>query len=132
MTPPDPIREHCLYLDHAAACPLPRPVAEAMRQRIADQERTGFDNYQEWRNHHLTCRHLGSQLIGCRPEDISIVRSTSEGLSMVAEGWLEKADQVLVGERSSRPTSPRGFTSRARASRVRYPQVDGRVDPNRS
>ena len=130
--PEFPIREHCLYLDHAAACPLPRPVAEAMRQRIADQERSGFDNYQDWRNHHLTCRHLGSQLIGCGPEDISIVRSTSEGLSLVAEGltW-KKADQVLVGEEEfAANAAPWLHLARKGVKVVRYPQADGRVDPD--
>ena len=96
--PDFPIREHCLYLDHAAVCPLPRPVAEAMRQRITEQEPTGHENYREWGNNHLSCRHLGSQLLGCEPDDISIVRSTSEGLSLIAEGltWKRK-DEVLVG-----------------------------------
>jgi selenocysteine lyase/cysteine desulfurase len=73
--PEFPIREHALYLDHAAVCPLPRPVAEAMRRRITDQECTGYEMHREWRNNQLACRHLGSQLVGCAPEDISIIRS---------------------------------------------------------
>ena len=72
-----PVREHALYLDHAAVCPLPRPVAEAMRRRITEQEEAGHENYREWQNNHLSCRHLGSRLIGCSPDDISIVRSQS-------------------------------------------------------
>ena len=129
--PEFPIREHCLYLDHAAVCPLPRPVAEAMRQRIADQERTGLDNHEQWRNNQLTCRHMGSQLIGCGPEDISIIRSTSEGLSMVAEGlsW-KKGDQVLVGEEEfAANAAPWLHLARKGVRVVRYPQADGRVDP---
>jgi selenocysteine lyase/cysteine desulfurase len=129
--PEFPIREHCLYLDHAAVCPLPRPVAEAMRKRIADQEHTGLDNFEGWRNDHLTCRHIGGQLIGCGTEDISIIRSTSEGLSMVAEGlgW-KKADQVLVGEEEfAANVAPWLHLARKGVKVVRYPQVDGRVDP---
>jgi selenocysteine lyase/cysteine desulfurase len=129
--PEFPIREHCLYLDHAAVCPLPRPVAEAMRQRITDQERTGLDAEHEWRNHRLTCRHLGSQLIGCAPADLSIIRSTSEGLSLIAEGlsW-KKADQVLVGEEEfAANAAPWLHLSRKGVKVVRYPQADGRVDP---
>ena len=126
-----PVREHALYLDHAAVCPLPTPVAEAMRQRITEQEQAGHENYREWQNHHLSCRHFGSQIIGCEPDDISIVRSTSEGLSLIAEGldWA-KGDEVLVGsEEFAANAAPWLGLARRGVKIVRYPQPDGRVDP---
>jgi selenocysteine lyase/cysteine desulfurase len=129
--PEFPVREHALYLDHAAVCPLPRPVAEAMRQRITEQEETGYDNYKEWRNNHLSCRHLGSQLAGCTPEDISIIHSTSEGLSLIAEGldWSE-GDEVLVGnEEFAANVAPWLGLTRRGVNVVRFPQPDGRIDP---
>ena len=97
--PEFPIRESCLYLDHAAVCPLPFPVADAMRQRITGQEQTGYASFEEWRNATLACRHLGAQIIGCDAEDVTIVTSTSAGLSTVAEGldW-SPGDEVLVGD----------------------------------
>ena len=126
-----PVREHALYLDHAAVCPLPRPVAEAMRQRITEQEEAGHENYREWRNHHLSCRHLGSRLIGCSPDDISIVRSTSEGLSLIAEGLgLTRKTEVLVGnEEFAANVSPWLGLERRGVKVVRFPQPDGRVNP---
>jgi selenocysteine lyase/cysteine desulfurase len=129
--PEFPIREHALFLDHAAVCPLPRPVAEAMRRRITEQEETGYDNYKEWQNNHLSCRHLGSQLAGCAPDDISIVRSTSEGLSLIAEGLVwSKGDEVLVGgEEFAANVSPWLALERRGVKVVRFPQADGRVDP---
>jgi len=129
--PEFPVRENCLYLDHAAVCPLPRPVAEAMRQRITDQEQTGHEKYREWRNNHLSCRHLGSQLIGCDPDDLSIIRSPSEGLSLIAEGltW-KKGDQILVGEEEfAANVAPWLHLSRRGIKVVRFPQPDGRIDP---
>ena len=129
--PEFPVSEHALYLDHAAVCPLPRPVAEAMRQRITEQEETGYDNYKEWRNNHLSCRHLGSQLAGCTPDDISIIRSTSEGLSLIAEGldWNE-GDEVLVGtEEFAANVAPWLGLARRGVNVVRFPQPDGRIDP---
>ncbi|MFV2073760.1 MAG: aminotransferase class V-fold PLP-dependent enzyme [Thermoanaerobaculales bacterium] len=128
--PEFPIREHGLYLDHAAVCPLPKSVAEAMRRRIEEQELTGHKHYREWRNHYLTCRHFGSQLIGCDPDDVSIVRSTSEGLSMIAEGldWVE-GDEVLVGEEEfAANASPWLGLARRGVTVTRYPQPDGRID----
>jgi selenocysteine lyase/cysteine desulfurase len=129
--PEFPVREHALYLDHAAVCPLPRPVAEAMRQRITEQEETGYENYKKWRNNHLSCRHLGSQLAGCAPDDISIIRSTSEGLSLIAEGldWNE-GDEVLVGnEEFAANVAPWLGLARRGVNVVRFPQPDGRIDP---
>ena len=129
--PEFPVREHALYLDHAAVCPLPSQVAEAMRRRITEQEQAGHENYREWQNHHLSCRHLGSQLIGCEPDDISIIRSTSEGLSLIAEGLqLSKRDEVAVGrEEFAANVSPwLGLAPRG-VKIVRFPQPDGRIDP---
>ncbi len=126
-----PVREQMLYLDHAAVSPLATPVAEAMRQRITEQEQRGYELASEWRNHALGCRHLGSQLIGCQADDVTIVRSTSEGLSLIAQGldW-EKGDQVLVGsEEFAANVAPWLALARRGVSIVRYPQHDGRVDP---
>ena len=130
--PDFPIREHVLYLDHAAVCPLARPVAEAMRQRIADQETSGYERYSEWRNLTLTCRHLGAQLIGCEPDDVSLIKSTSDGLSLIAEGldW-NAGDRVLVGEEEfAANVAPWLNLERFGVEVVRYPQPDGRVDPD--
>lgn len=130
--PEFPIRESCLYLDHAAVCPLPRSVAEAMRRRIADQQDTGYAKLEEWRNAELGCRHLGGQILGCPPDDISIIRSTSEGLSLIAEGltW-DRGDEVLVGDEEFAANVAPWLNLRSRGvAVVRVPQPDGRIDPD--
>jgi selenocysteine lyase/cysteine desulfurase len=129
--PDFPVREHALYLDHEAVCPLPTSVSDAMRRRIGEQEQTGHAMYREWQNNHLSCRHLGSQLIGCESDDISIVRSTSEGLSLIAEGldWA-KGDEVVIGsEEFAANVAPWLGLARRGVKVVRYPQPDGRIDP---
>lgn len=129
--PEFPIRESCLYLDHAAVCPLPFPVAEAMRRQVTDQQLTGYANFKEWRNASLACRHLGGQLLGCDAEDVSLIRSTSEGLSLIAEGldWSD-GDEVLVGEEEFAANVAPWLNLGARGVRVvRYPEPDGRIDP---
>ncbi len=128
--PAFPVREQGLYLDHAAVAPLPRPVADAMRRRVEDQELHGHETAEEWRHAHLACRHLGAQLIGCETEDISLVRSTSEGLSLVAQGldWGD-GDEVLVGEEEFAANVAPWLALERRGVRVvRYPQPDGRVE----
>ena len=129
--PEFPIRESCLYLNHAAVCPLPFPVAEAMRRQVTDQQLTGYANSKEWRNSELSCRHLGGQALGCDPEDISIIRSTSEGLSLIAEGLSWKnGDEVLVGDEEFASNVAPWLNLQSRGVRViRFQQPDGRVDP---
>jgi len=129
--PEFPIRESCLYLNHAAVCPLPFPVAEAMRRQVTDQQLTGYANFDEWRNASLACRHLGGEMLGCPASDISIIRSTSEGLSLIAEGltW-SPGDEVMVGEEEfAANVAPwLNLTNRGVAV-IRLPQPDGRLDP---
>ncbi|MCD4748209.1 MAG: aminotransferase class V-fold PLP-dependent enzyme [Thermoanaerobaculales bacterium] len=131
--PDFPIRERCLYLDHAAVCPLPRPVADAMRRRIEDQELGGHTLEKNWVNSTLSCRHVGAELIGCAPEDISLIRSTSEGLSLIAEGltWKE-GDEVLLGEEEFAANAAPWLNLKNRGVKiVRFSQPSGRTDPAR-
>ncbi len=129
--PEFPVREHHLYLDHAAVAPLPRRVAEAMHRRIDEQVREGWLGHDRWRQHAMTCRHLTAELVGMTPEDVALVRSTSEGLSLVAQGltWRE-GDEVLVGEEEfAANVAPWLLLERRGVRVIRYPQPDGRVDP---
>ena len=129
--PEFPVREHCLYLNHAAVAPLPRPVAEAMRARIADHESHGAAHWDHWQESELAIRSLTGELLACSPGDVSLVRSTSEGLSLIAQGFnWRRGDAVLVGaEEFAANVSPflalrgRGVTVR------RIPTPAGRVDP---
>ncbi len=128
--PEFPIRESCLYLNHAAVCPLPFPVAEAMRRQVTDQQLTGYANSKEWHNSELACRHLGGQMLGCDSSAISIIRSTSEGLSLIAEGldW-NTGDEVLVGEEEFAANVAPWLNLRKRGVRVvRFQQPDGRIN----
>jgi selenocysteine lyase/cysteine desulfurase len=130
--PEFPIRESCLYLDHAAVCPLPFPVAEAMRRRVTCQEQTGYEDFEEFRNARLACRHLGGEIMGCPAQDITIVGSTSGGLSIIAEGlrW-QQGDEVLVGDEEFAANVAPWLNLADHGVRVvRYPQPDGRIDPD--
>ncbi len=127
--PEFPIREHGLYLDHAGLSPLPRSVATAMTQRIDDQVAGGHAKAKDWEQQHLACRHLGAQLIGCEAENVSLVASTSDGLSLIANGlpW-HAGDQVLVGEEEFASTVAPWLNLADRGVEVvRFPQPDGRI-----
>ncbi|MFI5168008.1 MAG: aminotransferase class V-fold PLP-dependent enzyme [Thermoanaerobaculales bacterium] len=128
--PEFPVRAHCLYLNHAAVAPLPARVANAMRERIADQEANGSHNWERWRETELSARALAADLVGCRAEDISLVRSTSEGLSLVAQGlpW-RKGEAVLLGEEEfAANVAPYLALARRGVGVRRFPTPGGRIE----
>ncbi len=127
--PEFPVRDRCLYLDHAALSPLPRPVAAVMRERISQRETGGRLDEEVWLQQEMTCRHLGAGLTGASPEDVSLVGSTSLGLGMVAQGleWHE-GDEVVVGdEEFAANVAPWLALERRGVAVRRFPQPGGRI-----
>ena len=130
--PEFPVRQSCLYLNHAAVAPLPARVADAMRARIDEQERSGGKHWDAWRETDLAIRSLAAELVDVAPADVSIVRSTSEGLSQVAQGidWRE-GDAVLVGaEEFAANVAPWLALERRGVAVRRLPSHDGRITPD--
>jgi cysteine desulfurase / selenocysteine lyase len=91
-----PVATQKAFLAHAAVCPLPRRVAEAMRDHAAcamldDQEETiPAARFRQ-------ARELAARLLHAQPEEIAFVGPTSLALSFVARGLpLRKGDNILV------------------------------------
>jgi len=127
--PEFPVRQSCLYLNHAAIAPLPARVAEAMRARVDEQERAGGRAWDAWRETDLAIRSLAAELADVAPADVSIVRSTSEGLSQIAQGlaWRD-GDAVLVGEEEfASNVAPWLALARRGVAVRRFPARGGRV-----
>ncbi|MEY2496491.1 MAG: cysteine desulfurase / selenocysteine lyase, partial [Verrucomicrobiota bacterium] len=90
-----PICARKIYCAHAADAPLPRRVADAMRDSI---ERASTDARQY--DHELIrideTRTLVARLLGAQAKEISFTGPTSSGLNSIANGldW-EKGDEVV-------------------------------------
>jgi cysteine desulfurase/selenocysteine lyase len=91
-----PVTGQKTYLAHAAVCPLPRRVSEAMRDHVVgaaqDDQEVSFPAAQIRR-----ARESAARLIHAQPEEIAFVGPTSLALSYIAAGlpW-RKGDNVLV------------------------------------
>jgi selenocysteine lyase/cysteine desulfurase len=91
-----PVAREKIFLAHAAVCPLPRRVSEAVRAYAAactlgDQEETiPIAEIQK-------ARAQAAKLINATPEEIAFVGPTSLALSFVASGlpW-KKGDNLLL------------------------------------
>ncbi len=95
-----PVTEKYIYLDHAGVSPLSLRVQKAIESYLSESVGGGAFHYPEWSRQVERIRQACSRLINARPEEIAFVKSTSHGLSLVAEGldW-KPGDRVLVYEK---------------------------------
>ena len=91
-----PVTRDLIFLSHAAVCPLPRRVTEAVKDyaskcNLGDQEEVLPEREI------LETRKSFAQLLGAQTEEIALVGPTSLALSYVASGLpLRKGDNILV------------------------------------
>jgi cysteine desulfurase / selenocysteine lyase len=92
-----PVVERLIYLNHAAVTPLCRPAAEAMKRLADDACFFGSSHYSEWLEAYRGLRRAAAKLINASPDEIAIVKNTSEGIAMVASGlaW-QPGDRVIA------------------------------------
>src|SRR5579863_8894930 len=81
-----PVREHLIYLNHAAVAPLCKPAADAMKHLADDCRNFGSRHYQEWLEAYEGLRVAAARLIGADRSEIALVKNTSEGIATVALG----------------------------------------------
>jgi cysteine desulfurase/selenocysteine lyase len=91
-----PIVRQYNFLDHAAVGPLSGPAAEAMRRFIDEAHHHGcargglFPEAQR-------VRQLAAKLLHCHAEEVTFVKNTSEGLSLVANGLqFSRGDNIVT------------------------------------
>ena len=92
-----PILDQGHYLNHAAIAPWPLPVAEAVRQFAEENLRRGPRDYSAWIRREQSLRGQLAELAGAAsPEDITLLKNTTEGISLVAWGLDWRAGDNLV------------------------------------
>jgi selenocysteine lyase/cysteine desulfurase len=93
-----PVEQNLLYLNHAAIAPLPRRSRDAVVAFADDCLQFGSRHYGRWQEQeHLLRERLRDLVNASHSDEIALVKSTSEGLSMVAHGFPWKdGDQVVI------------------------------------
>src|SRR5882762_1855414 len=81
-----PVRDNLLYLNHAAVAPLPRRTAEAIHHLADDCLNWGSLHYSEWMDVYESVRVNAAHLINGTPQEIALVKNTSEGIATIAMG----------------------------------------------
>lgn len=95
-----PLRDDVLYLNHAAVAPWPRRTRDAVLAFADENLRQGARDYPHWNQVEQRLRARLAWLIGgVDAADIALLKNTSEGLSVIAEGldW-RPGDQVVISD----------------------------------
>ncbi|MBV9083139.1 MAG: aminotransferase class V-fold PLP-dependent enzyme [Acidobacteriaceae bacterium] len=100
-----PVTREVIYLNHAAVAPLCRRASQAMQNLIEDASRFGSLHYSCWLDAYAGLRDAAAKLINASPDEVAIVKNTSEGIATVAEGFDWKPGDRVVGFREEFPAN---------------------------
>lgn len=128
-----PVTERWAYFDHAAVCPLIRPVQQAIAAWADAMSRDGVACWPEWRKEVEAVRTLGARLLNADEEEVAVVRNTTEGINLVAEGYPWEAGDNVVAPASEFPSNRfawMNLKSRGVEARI-VPVEDERLDLKR-
>ncbi|HEX7044695.1 MAG TPA: aminotransferase class V-fold PLP-dependent enzyme [Burkholderiales bacterium] len=94
-----PLEPGLVYLNHAAVAPWPRRTADAVRAFAEENARRGAAQYAAWLEVERRVRARCAALVNATPDDIALLKNTSEALSVVAHGFpWRPGDNVVIAD----------------------------------
>lgn len=100
-----PVRGNLTYLNHAAVAPLCRAASDAMKWLAEDNCVYGSLHYDKWMACYDSLRAETARMIGATPQEIAIVKNTSEGIATVQMGLNWKPGDRVVAFREEFPAN---------------------------
>jgi selenocysteine lyase/cysteine desulfurase len=100
-----PVTDQLIYLNHAAVAPLSKPSADAMKQLADDAWRFGSLHYDQWLDAYAGARQAAARLIRSTPEEIALMKNTSEGIATIALGIDWKPGDTIVAFKEEFPSN---------------------------
>jgi isopenicillin-N epimerase len=93
-----PLQPDLVYLNAANVCPASRPVMDRYLSYIRDfHANPSFQNRDKYKAEQENLRTKLAQTLGATPDEIAIVRNTSEGNNVIVKGIdLKPGDEVLI------------------------------------
>ncbi len=89
-----------IYVNHAAVAPWPKCTVEAVKQFAEENGRLGSRHYDRWLKIEQSLKQSLASLINARSADeIALLKNTSEGLSIIAQGiaW-QPGDNIVISD----------------------------------
>ncbi|MGQ9822381.1 MAG: aminotransferase class V-fold PLP-dependent enzyme [Thermogutta sp.] len=125
-----PVADRFAYFDHAAVAPLPQPVGDAIRRWCEEATAYGDLRWPRWAEEVELLRTEAAALVNAAPEEIGLVRNTSHGIGIVAEGFPWKEGDNVVFPADEFPSNQYPWLALARrgVEARRVPLRDGRLE----
>lgn len=120
-----------VYLNHAAVAPWPERTRAAVARFAAENQLRGAQRYRHWLDIERRLRGQLRRLIGARDDaEIALLKSTSEGLSVIAHGLDWQPGDTVVTAREEFPSNRVAWQSLAPYGvTTRLVELAGREDP---
>lgn len=90
-----PVLRHWDFYNHGGVCPLPRVAADVLRTFAGEVERGAYLD-TTWYKEVESLRDSTAKLIHCHPDEVALLKNTSEGLATVANGIDWRAGDRIV------------------------------------
>src|SRR5580704_5080064 len=91
-----PVTAKWAYFDHAAVAPLPQPARDALTAWAAEAAAEGDTIYLKWKRQLDQVRAAAARLLHADVAEVALLRSTTEGINLVAEGFPWRAGDNIV------------------------------------
>jgi cysteine desulfurase/selenocysteine lyase len=124
-----PVTGKYIYLDHAGVAPTSLRVKTAIERFLTESTEGGSFHYPQWAQRIIDIRRACAQLVNAESDEIAFVKSTSHGLSIVAQGldW-KPGDNVLIYEKEFPSNIYPWLNLRSKGVEVRaIPSRNGRI-----
>ena len=92
-----PVLERTVYLNSAAAGPIPRPVMDAAAGFYREMMEEGDARWDEWLGRREIIRRRIAEFINAEPDEIALTTNTSSGMNIIVDA-LEGRGAVISGE----------------------------------
>lgn len=128
-----PVAERWAYFDHAAVAPLSGPAREALVGWAREAAADGDVPWAAWSGKVEELRLIAARLVGAQPEEIALVRNTTEGINFVADGfpWQSGDNVVTLADEFPSNQYPWMHLAERGVETRRVPTNEGVVDLDR-
>jgi cysteine desulfurase / selenocysteine lyase len=128
-----PATKRLAYFDHAAVAPLSGPASEAIGKWLVEATEEGGPAWPRWERRLQEVRRVAATMVGAKPEEIALVRSTTDGITLVAEGLAWQPGENVVLSTDEFPSNQYPWLNlQSRGVEVRRVEAaDGRLDLHR-
>jgi selenocysteine lyase/cysteine desulfurase len=101
-----PLEDDLIYLNHAAVAPWPARTREAVKHFADENARSGAYHYTRWLQKETELRKQIQLLLNApSPDDIALLKNTSESLSIVAAGLDWRSGDNVVSTYEEFPSN---------------------------